>query len=245
MRYGILSDTHANIEALEAVIAAFKSEGIDAYICLGDTVGYGASPNEACDLMRATVKHAVLGNHDAAVAGRMDYSYYYHAARHALDKHAQILHPDNMAWLKSLPYEYRENDVLFCHGSPIHLEEFDYIFARDQAAQCLEIWDRLPQLTLIGHSHLCKAFAINPAFPGSQEVVTQTFQLRDDWKYIISVGSVGQPRDFDPRASYTIFDTDNKTFTYKRVEYDTKAAAAKILAFDLEPNFGTRLFLGI
>jgi diadenosine tetraphosphatase ApaH/serine/threonine PP2A family protein phosphatase len=245
MRYGILSDTHANIEALEAVIAAFKSEGIDTYICLGDTVGYGASPNEACDLMRATVKHAVLGNHDAAVAGRMDYSYYYHAARHALDKHAQMLHADNMAWLKSLPYEYRENDVLFCHGSPIHLEEFDYIFARDQAAQCLEIWDRLPQLTLIGHSHLCKAFAINPAFPGSQEVVTQTFQLRDEWKYIVSVGSVGQPRDFDPRASYTIFDTDTKTFTYKRVEYDTKAAAAKILASDLEPNFGTRLFLGI
>jgi len=245
MRYGILSDTHANIEALKAVIDAFKSEGVDKYICLGDTVGYGASPNEACDLMRATVEKAVLGNHDAAVAGRMDYSYYYHAARHALDKHAQSLTPENMAWLKSLPYEYRENDILFCHGSPINLEEFDYIFARDQAAQCLSIWDKLPQLTLIGHSHLCKAFAINPSFPGSQEVVTQSFQLRDGWKYIVSVGSVGQPRDFDPRASYTVFDSDTKTFSYKRVEYDTKASAAKILASDLEPNFGTRLFLGI
>jgi diadenosine tetraphosphatase ApaH/serine/threonine PP2A family protein phosphatase len=178
-------------------------------------------------------------------AGRMDYSYYYHAARHVLDKHAQMLDPANMAWLKSLPYEFRENGVLFCHGSPISVEEFDYIFARDQAAQCLGIWERLPQLTLIGHSHLCKAFAINPKHEGSQEVVTLKFHLRDGWKYIISVGSVGQPRDFDPRASYTIFDTESKTFEFKRVEYDTKTAASKILASDLEPNFGTRLFLGI
>jgi diadenosine tetraphosphatase ApaH/serine/threonine PP2A family protein phosphatase len=245
MRYGILSDTHANIEALETVLKAYESERIDKFICLGDTVGYGASPNEACNLMRKTVSQTVLGNHDAAVAGRMDYSYYYHAARHVLDKHAQMLEPDNMAWLKSLPYEFRENGVLFCHGSPISVEEFDYIFARDQAAQCLAIWERLPQLTLIGHSHLCKAFAINPNHDGAQEVVTLKFQLRDEWKYIVSVGSVGQPRDFDPRASYTIYDSDTKTFEFKRVEYDTKTAASKILASDLEPNFGTRLFLGI
>jgi diadenosine tetraphosphatase ApaH/serine/threonine PP2A family protein phosphatase len=245
MRYGILSDTHANIEALEAVFKAYESERIDKFICLGDTVGYGASPNEACNLVRARVAQAVLGNHDAAVAGRMDYSYYYYAARQALDKHAQILEPQNMAWLKSLPYEYRADDILFCHGSPINMAEFEYIFARDQAAQCLNIWDDLPQLTVIGHSHLCKAFAIHPDHPGSQEVITLKFELRPGWKYIISVGSVGQPRDFDPRASYTIFDTASKTFEFKRVEYDTKTAAGKILASDLEPNFGTRLFLGI
>ena len=245
MRYGILSDTHANIEALEVVLKAYESERIDKYVCLGDTVGYGANPNEACTMMRAKVAQAVLGNHDAAVAGRMDYSYYYYAARHALDKHAQALAPENMEWLKSLPYEYRENDILFCHGSPISIQEFDYIFARDQAAQCLSIWDQLPQLTVIGHSHLCKAFAVNPAYSGAQEVVTLKFQLRPGWKYIVSVGSVGQPRDFDPRASYTVFDTETKTFEFKRVEYDTKAAAGKILASDLEPNFGTRLFLGI
>ena len=91
MRYGILSDIHANIEALETVLKAYESEAIDKYICLGDTVGYGASPNEACSLMRSKVAQAVLGNHDAAVAGRMDYSYYYYAARQALDKHAQLL----------------------------------------------------------------------------------------------------------------------------------------------------------
>src|ERR1044071_8526956 len=160
MRIGIFSDVHANIEALTAVMEAFKSERIDQYVCIGDTVGYGASPNECCDLIREVAKFPILGNHDAAVAGRMDYSYYYDAARHALDLHARQLSPENMAWLKSLPYEMREGDVTSCHGSPAHLEEFDYIFARDQAAECLTIWKDLAQLTLIGHSHLCKAFAL-------------------------------------------------------------------------------------
>ncbi|MDX2024008.1 MAG: metallophosphoesterase family protein [Deltaproteobacteria bacterium] len=247
MRYGIVSDTHANIEALEAVFKAMASESIDRYVCLGDTVGYGASPNETCDLMRQKVAFSILGNHDAAVAGRMDYSYYYFAARHALDKHARELKPDHMEWLKSLPYEVREGDVHFCHGSPLNIEEFDYIFARDQAAQCMQIWETMPALTVIGHSHLCKAFALNPNHDRttSQEVVAQTFELRPGWKYIISVGSVGQPRDFDPRASYVIYDTDKRVFEFKRVEYDVKSSADKILATDLEPNFGTRLYLGI
>jgi diadenosine tetraphosphatase ApaH/serine/threonine PP2A family protein phosphatase len=245
MRYGVLSDIHANIEALEAVFRAYESERIDRYICLGDTVGYGASPNETCSLVRSKVAFTILGNHDAAVAGRMDYSSYYYAARHVLDLHASKLEPENMAWLRKLPFEVRENDILFCHGSPLNIEHFDYIFVRDQAAECMEIWKSLPSLTVMGHSHLCKAFALNPEKAGAQEVVATTFQLRPGWKYIISVGSVGQPRDFDPRASYTIFDTETKQFEFKRVEYDIKASAAKILASDVEPNFGTRLFLGM
>ena len=162
MRIGIFSDTHANIEALEAVIKALEAERVDQYVCLGDTVGYGASPNECCALVRSKAAHTILGNHDAAVAGRMDYSYYYHAARHALDLHARLLAPEHMQWLKTLPYEVRQGDVHFCHGSPLNIEDFDYIFARDQAAQCMEIWDQLAQLTLIGHSHLCKSFALSP-----------------------------------------------------------------------------------
>ena len=247
MRYGIVSDTHANIEALEAVFKAMAADALDRYVCLGDTVGYGASPNEACRLMRDKVAFAILGNHDAAVAGRMDYSYYYFAARHALDKHARELDRGHMDWLKGLPYEVRENGVHFCHGSPLKIEDFDYIFARDQAVRCMEIWDDLSPLTVIGHSHLCKAFALNADHDRAtaQEVIAQSFVLRPGWKYIVSVGSVGQPRDFDPRASYVTFDTETKTFEFKRVEYDVKASAAKIMATDLEPNFGSRLFLGI
>ena len=176
MRIGIFSDTHANIEALEVVLRALDDEAVDERVCLGDTVGYGASPNECCALIRSRTAHTILGNHDAAVAGRMDYSYYYHAARHALDMHARLLTPENMQWLKNLPYEVRKGDVHFCHGSPLNIEEFDYIFARDQAAQCLEIWDDLSPLTLIGHSHLCKSFALSP--DGVHEVVADKFELR-------------------------------------------------------------------
>ncbi len=243
MRYAIFSDTHANIEALTAVLKAYQSERIDRYVCLGDTVGYGASPNECCDRIRQIAAFTILGNHDAAVAGRMDYSYYYDAARNALDKHARQLSPANMNWLKELPYEVRENGISFCHGSPINLEEFEYIFSAEQAARCLDIWDQLGTATFIGHSHLCKAFALTreEVF----EVVAGKFELRPEHKYIISVGSVGQPRDYDPRASYTIFDTSERTFEFKRVSYDIDAAAQKIFDSELERNFANRLFLGV
>src|SRR3954468_2470858 len=115
MRIGIFSDTHANIEALEVVLRALDDEAVDQRVCLGDTVGYGASPNECCSLIRSRAKHTILGNHDAAAPARMDYPYYYHAARHALDMHAKQLAPDNRDWLKSLPYEVREGEVHFCH----------------------------------------------------------------------------------------------------------------------------------
>lgn len=243
MRIAIFSDVHANIEALSAVFEAYKTERIDKFVCIGDVVGYGASPNECCDLIRTKAAYTILGNHDAAVAGRMDYSYYYDAARAALDMHAKLLSPENMAWLRSLPYEVRENEIHFCHGSPVNLEEFEYIFSVEQAARCLEIWDQLGTVTFIGHSHLCKSFALTRE--DVFEVVATKFAIRPDHRYIISVGSVGQPRDYDNRASYTIYDTEERVFEFKRVAYDIDAAAAKIFATDLERNFGNRLFLGV
>lgn len=243
MRIGIFSDVHANIEALTAVLEAFRSERIDKYVCIGDTVGYGASPNECCDIIRELAAFTILGNHDAAVAGRMDYSYYYDAARHALDLHARILSPENMAWLKSLPYQVQDGHVTFCHGSPVNLEEFEYIFSKEQAAQCLDMWGELSTVTFIGHSHLCKSFALTPT--DVYEVVAEKFVLRPDHRYIVSVGSVGQPRDYDNRASYTIYDTEERTFEFKRAAYDIDTAAQKIFDSELERNFGNRLFLGV
>src|SRR5438552_16624994 len=137
MRIGIFSDTHSNVEALSAVFERFRQERPDKLVCLGDTVGYGASPNECCDMVRQSAAFTILGNHDAAVAGRMDYSYYYDAARNALDLHASMVTEPNMAWLKTLPYEVREDHMSFCRGSPVNLQEFEYIFAPDQAALCL------------------------------------------------------------------------------------------------------------
>jgi diadenosine tetraphosphatase ApaH/serine/threonine PP2A family protein phosphatase len=243
MRLGIFSDTHANLEALSAVVKAYEKERIDRYVCLGDTVGYGGSPNECCDIVRGLAAFTILGNHDAAVAGRMDYSYYYDAARQALDLHAEVLSKPNMEWLRSLPYSRHEEELYFCHGSPVNLEEFEYIFAPEQAALCLPIWDELGEVTFIGHSHLCKSFALTRS--EVYEVVATKFTIRPGHRYIVSVGSVGQPRDYDNRASYTIYDTVEKTFEFKRVAYDIEAAANKIYAAELERNFGNRLFLGV
>lgn len=245
MRLGILSDIHANYEALSATVEAFKSESIREYYCLGDTVGYGGSPNECADVVRDLVKATILGNHDAAVAGRMDYSYYYEAARNALDTHAQLLSKDNMDWLRGLPYQVRLDgcDVLLCHGSPVRLEEFEYIFAPEQARECLPIYDELAHITLIGHSHLCKVFSLTRG--SVEELPPVDFDLAPEKKYIVSVGSIGQPRDYDNRASYTVYDTDKKRFEFKRVEYDIETAAEKVLRAKLERNFAHRLFIGV
>jgi diadenosine tetraphosphatase ApaH/serine/threonine PP2A family protein phosphatase len=245
MRLGIFSDTHANYEALSAVLEAYKKERIDVYYCLGDTVGYGGSPNECADLVRKVAKKTILGNHDAAVAGRMDYSYYYEAARQALDTHAGMLSSENAAWLKTLPYKERLADfgVDLCHGSPVRLEEFDYIFAPEQARECLAMWSDLGHVTLIGHSHLCKVFELTPSYV--EELPSVDFVLESNRKYIVSVGSVGQPRDYDNRASYTVYDTDTKRFEFKRVEYDIESASEKILQAKLERNFAHRLFIGV
>jgi len=245
MRIGIFSDVHANLEAMSAVMEAYATEDIDVYYCLGDVVGYGGSPNECSDLVRDIAEVTILGNHDAAVAGRMDYSYYYEAAREALDWHASELTSENMQWLKELPYKHRLEGVgvYLCHGSPVRLEEFEYIFAPDQAAECLPIWNDLGHLTLIGHSHLCKVFALRPG--EVEELPPEDFQLEEGTKYIVSVGSVGQPRDYDNRASYTVYDSDTKTFFFKRIEYDIEGAASKIFDAKLERNFGQRLFIGV
>jgi len=206
-------------------------------------VGYGASPNACCDLVRKNTEVTLLGNHDAAVAGRMDYSFYYDAARHALDWSASVITDENLLWLRSLPYTYRIGEVGFSHGSPIDPKAYEYIFALEQARELMPHVAELPEITFIGHSHLCKAFAIGNG--EVNDVVAQKFGVRRGYKYIISVGSVGQPRDYDNRACFVIHDTDARTVEYVRVEYDIETSAQKIFDADLALNFGKRLFLGV
>jgi diadenosine tetraphosphatase ApaH/serine/threonine PP2A family protein phosphatase len=193
--------------------------------------------------VRSVTEVTLLGNHDAAVAGRMDYSFYYDAARHALDWSANVLSEENLAWLRSLPYTYRLGEVGFCHGSPVDPKAYEYIFALEQARELTEYVAELPEVTFIGHSHLCKAFAIGNG--EVNDVVAQKFGIRRGYKYLISVGSVGQPRDYDNRACFVICDTTARTVEYLRVEYDIDAAAQKIYDADLALNFGKRLYLGV
>ena len=243
MRYGIISDIHSNIEALTAIRKTLADERIDSFVCLGDIVGYGASPNECCEIVRDLCDVTLLGNHDAAVAGRMDYSFYYEAARHALDWSAAKLSPEHLGWLRGLPYTCQAGDVGFSHGSPIDPEAYEYIFALEQAQDLVPFTQDLPEITFIGHSHLCKAFALGPSEVA--DVVAPKFTLRRGYKYIVSVGSVGQPRDYDNRSCCVVYDTESRAVQYVRVEYDIEASAQKIFDADLALNFGKRLFLGV
>jgi predicted phosphodiesterase len=244
VRIAILSDIHGNIEALEAVLKRFEELGsIDEYVCLGDIVGYGAEPEACCTRIRALSKVTLLGNHDAAVAGRMDYSYYYDAAREALDWCLGQLSAENLAWLKALPYTHRAGHVLYSHGSPLNPADYDYIFSTDQARGLMPMYEELGDVTFIGHSHLTKVFALSDE--DAFDVVAPKFRLKDGMKYVVTVGSVGQPRDYDPRACAGLYDTENREFQYVRVDYDIESQRQKILEAGLAQNFGTRLLLGV
>jgi diadenosine tetraphosphatase ApaH/serine/threonine PP2A family protein phosphatase len=243
VRIAIISDVHSNIEALTEVMRTVEKSRVDRIVCLGDVVGYGASPNPCAEIVKASAEVTLLGNHDAAVAGRMDYSFYYDAARHALDWSQSMLSEDNISWLRSLPFTYRIGEIAFCHGSPLDPRAYEYIFALEQARELTPFTGELPEVTFIGHSHLCKAFAVGSG--DVNDVVAQKFGIRKGYKYIISVGSVGQPRDYDNRSCFVIYDSDVRTVEYMRVEYDIQSSAQKIFDADLALNFGKRLFLGV
>ncbi len=242
MRTCILTDIHANIEALEACIQASSKLSVDRYVCLGDTVGYGADPDACCDRVRSLCEFAVLGNHDAAVAGRMDYSYYYGAARDALDWTSKRISAENLAWLKGLAYTRDEGKVLYGHASPRDPAAFEYVFALEQAEDLVIRAPRLAHLTFIGHSHLQRAFLLGEKV---QDVWEEQVQIEPDKTYICSIGSCGQPRDYDPRSCFGIWDDANETVEYHRVEYDAERTAQKILVAGLSPHFARRLLHGV
>jgi diadenosine tetraphosphatase ApaH/serine/threonine PP2A family protein phosphatase len=244
MRIGIISDIHANLEALTQSLAALERHRPDRVICLGDVVGYGASVNECCALVRKVSEVTLLGNHDAAVSGRMDYSFYYDAARHALDWTASRIDPDHLEWLRSLPYVHRLEGVQFTHGNPASPEAYEYVFAIEQARELLPHVEALADVNFVGHSHLCKTFALHPSGDVS-EVVATRFGIRRGYKYVVSVGSVGQPRDCDNRACFVTYDTEERVVEFHRVPYDIETSAQKIFDADLALNFGKRLFLGV
>lgn len=243
MRYGIFSDVHGNLEALTGVLLRLSELQVDRYIFLGDAVGYGANPNEVCDIIRGITSVNIVGNHDAAVSGRMDYSQYYDAARASLDWCRARMTPENHQWLCEMPYKVREESVEFSHGSPVLPEQFDYLFDTEQVLDLLPEFESLAPVTFIGHSHLPVSFRITREAVIPLHLPQIICDAED--KYVITVGSVGQPRDRDPRACCGVFDTETRMFEYQRIAYDTHGTRDKIIAAGLPPIFGERLLVGL
>lgn len=243
MRIAIMSDVHSNIEALSVVLEKARLLGADRYICLGDVVGYGADPNACCDLIRECCSVTLLGNHDAAVIGMMDTEYYYPAARKALFWTRQRLSDENFRWLYGLPYTYEFDRAGFFHSAPILPSGFFYVVRKDDAQAHLKVFDKLQDFNFVGHSHLTNQYLLGPRRVEDASGTPVTYQ--DDKKWIINVGSVGQPRDRDRRACFGIYDTQMLTFEHIRVPYDIDRAASKILEAGLDEKFAKRLFVGL
>lgn len=243
MRYGIISDTHGNLDALQAALDVLYRQDVDRIACLGDTVGYGAQPNECCDLVKEIADIAVLGNHDAVVTGKLDSRYCHAAAQRALVYSREQLNGENLAWLDSLAYLVEENGACFCHGSPFDAESFDYVFSLDKAALLTGRYDELADVTFVGHSHLTTAYIVTERM--SLQVSAPRFRLRQGVKYVFNVGSVGQPRDRDQRSCCVVYDTDERLVSFVRVAYDIEAAASKIFQADLPAAFAQRLYHGV
>ena len=243
MRYGIFSDVHSNLEALTACISALQEAGCERIACLGDIVGYGAEPDECVDIVRDVADVVVIGNHDASVVGLHDASHAHLAAQQAFLYSRRALKDSNVEWLQGLTYVHEEQDVCFCHGSPIDAENFEYVFSLDKAATLNERFDTLANITFVGHSHLTTSFVVTPRL--ALQVSSPRFQIREGSKYVFNVGSVGQPRDRDSRACCVVYDTDARSVTFLRVEYDIEAAAQKIVDAQLPPSFAERLYHGV
>jgi predicted phosphodiesterase len=242
----LVADVHSNLAALEAVVQ--DAGEVDAWWCMGDVVGYGPDPNECVELMAGLGALIVAGNHDAGSIGTMSLSRFNMDARVAAEWTARTLSESSTRFLQALPETRYQEDTgcLLVHGSPSD-PMWEYVTTVPQAEENFEAFTA--DVCFLGHSHVPVVFA-TPA-PGSTEGVSQTtpadgetIELSGGRRYLANVGSVGQPRDGDPRASYVMFEPGALLITYYRVEYEVARTRRRMEQIGLPSFLSSRLALG-
>jgi len=239
-RIAIFSDVHGNLEALQTVLRKIAAAGVDRIICLGDVVGYGADPNACLEQVVKVSDLILAGNHDCASVGLEDPGFFNPVALAAIQWTAHMLDKKNAALLRFYrPFE-DEGVCRYAHSSPVEPDLWHYLFDPEDG------WTVLAQtnfeMCFVGHSH--RAFVCS----ASQKTTLMRegeVQLSDGDRYLINVGSVGQPRDGDPRASFAIWDRENGNLQLHRVSYDVAAAQAKILDAGLPSFLAERIGVGM
>jgi len=240
VKYALISDVHANLEALEAVLARIEQIEVDETICLGDVVGYNASPNECVDRIRGLDIPSLCGNHDAVACGIEEPWGFNPIALSAALWTRETLTQDNLDWLKELPDNLEYQHFLAAHGSPTDRD--CYLFSwEDVLPHVPYISEREHSLCFFGHTHSPGIFSADGMYTVDEE---SRFALGDDKTFFINPGSVGQPRDGDPRAAFGLYDSEKKEYELVRVEYPVQAAADRILDAGLPHFLAERLFLG-
>jgi diadenosine tetraphosphatase ApaH/serine/threonine PP2A family protein phosphatase len=250
VRVAVITDIHANLPALEAVLEAIDGAGIEEIWCLGDVLGYGAEPDECAELVRERCAVCLVGNHDLAVFGVLDVAAFSEAAAEAVAWTRDNVSEDSLATLRELePAGEREGIGLF-HASPRD-PVWEYVLSAEQADACLDA--QATRIGLIGHSHVSLYFTRpgdNDEGEGEGEEIRGS-QASDDTlldlgtgRWLINPGSVGQPRDGDPRAAWLELDTGEQSARFHRTRYDVDRAAASIVAAGLPRRLADRLQVG-
>ena len=240
MIHAILSDIHGNLEALEAVLADVDRRHPASIVCLGDFVGYGASPNDCIDRLRPLIEHAVVGNHDLAACGKLQLKYFNTHAAIAAQWTDAALTPANRRYLEELPFAVRWRDALLVHASPAEPEEWRYVLSPGDAQSEMDAYQE--PVCFIGHSH----------YPGSFDRLDgqvrydrgPEIRMQNGHRYLVNVGAVGQPRDGDPRAAYVLYDDQERVIRHVRVDYDVAEAMRRILEAGLPRSLAERLQWG-
>jgi predicted phosphodiesterase len=242
MRIAIFSDIHANLHALEAVLAAIDEERVDEIWCLGDVVGYGPRPNECVDLVRDRASISLCGNHDLAALGTLDISDFSGDAAAAARWTQTELGEPQRAWLGGLePAGVREGAQLF-HGSPRD-PVWDYVLSEEVALRSLI--ETIAPIVLVGHSHVALALSLDDQTLSGGLAPEGTESELSHLRWLLNPGSVGQPRDGDARAAWLLIDRDAGRAAFRREEYPLGETQAEIRERGLPPTLATRLAHGI
>lgn len=244
MKYGIFGDIHGNLEALEAVLADMEEQGVTHPLCLGDLVGYGADPAECVEVVRAMGCPVVRGNHDDLVPEGKVPSSFSDPARQSLEYSRTRLNPSQLNFLRRLPLIWAEDPITLVHATLDGPESWGYISTRLEAQTCF-LYQKTP-VCFVGHTHRPCAFAqekeVRPL--EFRQVDVHPDRSKMGRKFLFNVGSVGQPRDGDWRASYAIFSPQEYVVDLRRVSYNIDRASSKILKAGLPESLSKRLFRG-
>jgi predicted phosphodiesterase len=249
MRYAIISDIHANLEAFLAVLDDLDQQNVQQVVCLGDIIGYYADPDECTELCRQRGFLCLRGNHDDAVTGLCGIEDFNPVAQDALLWTGRHLSDSNKAWLEQLPEQVvADNLFLAVHGSPTH--PYDYIFSPDDASLAFNVLTaRQPRLAIcfFGHTHQRAVYSrdCKAARDVAEQNLSSPFRLQSDRMYLINPGSIGQARDGKPGASYLIYDCEHDMVTFRHVPYDFTMTQQKVARAGLPAMLAERLGLGL
>jgi len=239
MRYAILADIHANLEALETILADARAAGVTHYCCLGDVVGYNANPKECLDIIRSMGMPCVKGNHDEYCSADMELDGFNPHAAEAVSWTRQQLTAEDCQWLRELRYVRLVASFTIVHATLDGPPRWGYVF--DKLAAAASFTYQNTAVCFFGHTHVPVAFIRDTVVRGG---TYSKFKVEPGRKYFVNVGSIGQPRDGNPKAAYVIYDLDESTIELRRLDYDIATAQAKIRAAGLPERLADRLALG-